>query len=40
MGDVDETDKDDSDCIDHQVIHVDTKDGTELGGNTHQKPDH
>jgi len=31
-------DKDDSSCIDHQVIHVDTKTGDTITGT--QKPEH
>lgn len=37
---VDETDTDTSECIDYQVITVDTKTNTETGGNTSQRPDH
>lgn len=33
-------DNQDSGCIDNQVITVDIRTGTEIGGNTQQKPEH
>lgn len=37
---VDETDTDDSQCIDHQVIHVDTSTGQEIDAPGDQRPRH